>query len=378
MNAAAQGSFLFGMGIFVVFSGQPAHAAEGPLLVVVEAPPALDADAAEIRRAIGTELHVRTIAPMSTPAEVPSRALVVALDRDRIAMSLRAGDGAPISRVIPAPAEPAARLRAIAWLAGNLARDQVTPIIAAVENAPSVPTATDPPPPSASPDTDDAASPRSSLEPPRFEVPAATVTAHVDPERARPASWTIGASSGPAISVYETVHTLRQSIFGSWPANSIGQVFDDTATIWRIEARHHTKGSRLFDGLALEGSTGFQTEPVIFGAMGFVGSALHLGRWSLEGSLGAGIEVSKRLDVLLMTTSNGTYGYVTSVTTHNLLRPGLFAAVGLGVSHAVFESFDLVLALDAHLSSIDESDGYLAATARSPLPPLTCSRAHIK
>ena len=53
MNAVLKGSCLVGMGIFVMFSGQPAHAAEGPLLVVVEAPPALDADAAEIRRAIG-------------------------------------------------------------------------------------------------------------------------------------------------------------------------------------------------------------------------------------------------------------------------------------------------------------------------------------
>ena len=52
-------------------------------------------------------------------------------------MSLRTGDGAPISRVIRLRAEPAARLRAIAWLAGNLARDQVTPIIAEGENAPT-------------------------------------------------------------------------------------------------------------------------------------------------------------------------------------------------------------------------------------------------
>lgn len=172
---------------------------------------------------------------------------------------------------------------------------------------------------------------------------------------------TIGAASGPAISMYQTVHTLRQSIFGSWAANSIGQVFDDTATVWRIEARHHTNGSRWFDGLTLEGSTGFELEPVIVGASGLVGSALHLGRWSLEGSLGAGIEVSKRLDVSLLSTRNENGGFSTSVTTQNLFRAGLFAAVDFGVSHPIFESFDLLLALDAHLSTIDENDGYLAA-----------------
>ncbi len=130
MNAVLKGSCLVGMGMFVVLSRRPARAAEGPLLVVVEAPPALDADAAEIRRAIGTELRSQTIAPMKRGGEPPERALIVAFDRDRIAMSLRTNDGAPIVRDIPAPADPTARLRAIAWLAGNLARDQVTPLVA--------------------------------------------------------------------------------------------------------------------------------------------------------------------------------------------------------------------------------------------------------
>ncbi|HTB60275.1 MAG TPA: hypothetical protein VLC06_20535, partial [Polyangia bacterium] len=219
MNAALKGSCLVGMGAFVVLWGRPAQAAEGPLLVVVEAPPALDADAAEIRRAIGTELRSQTSAPMKTTGEPTGRALIVALDRDRIAMSLRTGDGAPVGRVIPAPAEHAARLRAIAWLAGNLARDQVTPILAEGENAPSAPTPIEPLLPSANPGTDAAApapATGSLIEPPRFEVPAAMVTAHVDPERAHQSSWTIGAATGPAISTYGLGHALRQSIFGSW------------------------------------------------------------------------------------------------------------------------------------------------------------------
>ena len=139
MNARLKGACLVAAVIFAALSERPAHAAEGPLLVVVEAPPALDADAAEIRRAIGTELHAHTIAPMSTPAEAPGRALIVALDGDRIAISLRANDGTSVTRVIHAPAEHAARLRAIAWLAGNLARDQVSPILAEAPAEPSAP-----------------------------------------------------------------------------------------------------------------------------------------------------------------------------------------------------------------------------------------------
>ncbi len=343
--------------------GRPAQAAEGPLLVVVEAPPALDADAAEIRRAIGTELRSQTSAPMKTTGEPAGRALIVALDRERIAMSLRSGDGAPIGRVIPAPADHAARLRAIAWLAGNLARDQVTPILAEGENAPSAPKPIEPLAPSASPGTDAAATaPESSIEPPRFEVPAATVTTHVDPERAHRSSWTIGAATGPAISTYGLGHALRQSIFGSWNlGNSLYGVFNDYGTIWRIEARHRAADSKLFTGFALEGSTGGGDQDEIFGGMAFAGSALHLGRWNLEGSLGLGIDLGERTRTVGTINTFMSGSEVTTVVQDTSLRPSLFAAGGLAVSHPIFESVDLFLALDAHVSTTDEYDGYLAS-----------------
>ena len=66
--------------------------AERPLLVVVEAPPALDVDAAEVRRAVGTELRCQAVAPLKTAGDPPERALIVALDRERITLSLRTGD----------------------------------------------------------------------------------------------------------------------------------------------------------------------------------------------------------------------------------------------------------------------------------------------
>ncbi|HEY4187672.1 MAG TPA: hypothetical protein VGP07_21520 [Polyangia bacterium] len=217
MNVPAKGACLIGLGVFLALVARPACAADRPLLVVVEAPPALEVDAAEIRRAIGAELRSVMVAPMRTSAQAPERALIVALDRERIAMSLRVGDATPVTRSIPSPSEHAARLHAIAWLAGNLARDQVSPLFAEV--------ASEPLPPPAGPGTDGAAphSPlRPTLEPPRFEAPAATVTAHVEREPARPATWTLGVATGPAVSLYQTGHTLRQSTFGSWPANVCG------------------------------------------------------------------------------------------------------------------------------------------------------------
>jgi hypothetical protein len=366
-------TYLLGLGIgsviLVACPGRSARAADGPLLVAVEAPPALDADAAEIRRAIGTELHSRTVAPMKAPTEASGRALIIALDRDRIAMSLRTSDAAPVVRVIPAPSERAARLRAIAWLAGNLARDQVSPIIAEAAEAtpaavlqppsPAETLAPTPPPPSSSGTNTAMAPPAAAepIEPPAFESTAATVTTH--PERApeRQSSWTVGVAAGPAISTYETAHSLRQSIFGAWSAGSaFSQVSNNSQTVWRVEVQHHGDGSRSFTGLALEGSSG-GIESEVLGAMAFAGSALQLGGFSLKGYVGAGIDAVEGFQETVSFSSSS--GAMSTSTTG--LAPGLYAAGNVAVSHPIFESIDLVLSLDAHLSVTDENDGYIAS-----------------
>ncbi len=367
MKTPAKGSCLLGLVVLVGLVG-PLRAAERPLLVVVEAPPALDVDAAEVRRAIGIELRCETVAPTKTPGDPPERALIVALDRNRITVSLRAGDLAPVTRSIPTPPEPAARLRAIVWLAGNLARDQVSPIVAASVNAPGLPPIPDLPQPAPSPSGDSPTSPASAppIEPPPFETTETTLTSHFNPATTRRSPWTIGVAAGPAIGTYDLAHSLRQSIFGSWNASSVGDVFSHTTTTWRVELRHRTDGSRLFTGLVVEGATasdnldyGNGTE--ILGAAGLVGSTLQFGRWSLEASFGAGVDLDQQMTAVFTITMSSTNGNTTSLSQASETRPGLFAAGTVAVSHPVFESVDAVLSLNAHVSIIDEYDGYLAA-----------------
>jgi hypothetical protein len=368
MNRPLIWLLLGGLGICAASLERPAHAAQRPLLVVVEAPAALDADAAEIRRAIGTELGCETVAPTKTTADPPERALIVALDRDQITMSLRAGDAAPVTRSIPTPPERAARLRVIVWLAGNLARDQVSPIVAELVTVPALrPTSEALPAIQPSHGADDATSPppSPSIEPPPFETTSTTVTTHLNPAPAHRSPWTIGAAAGPAVSTYDLAHSLRQSIFGSWSASSVGDVFSHTGTTWRVELRHQTEGSRLFTGLVLEGaaasdSPGLGTGDSL-GAGGVVGSSLQLGRWSLEASFGAGVDLHQQTVEVVVTMMSSTNGFTSSSSQESAMRAGLCAGGTVAVSHPVFESVDAVLSLNAHVSIIDEYDGYLAA-----------------
>jgi hypothetical protein len=359
MKKPAKRSCLLGLIVLVGFGARPVRAADRPLLVVVEAPAAVDADAAEIRRVIGTELRSETVAPMKTQADPPERALIVALDGDRIAMSLRTSDAAPVVRSIPSPPEHAARLRAIAWLAGNLARDQVTPILAdarpdisPLAMMPALPAPTDavsavPPPAPA----------HAATEPPPL-APTETITTRPETRPAGPRHWSIGIADGPMTNSF-----LCSSTASSFPAFCApGAVF---GTAWRLELQRRPNGSGFFWGAAVEGTEGSQFAPQFVGASAFVGSSKRLGRWTLESSAGAGLELSSSLETTVTSNHSSMNGFVSTITTdygNGTGRPGLSADGAIAAVHPIWDALDVVCRLGAHLSTVNFSDWYLSGT----------------
>ena len=339
-----------------------ARADEGPLLVVVEAPPALDADAAEIRRAIGTELHAPAYAPMKTTGEPAARALIVALDRDRIAMSLRSGAGAPIGRVIAAPSEHAARLRAIAWLAGNLARDQVTPIVAETPvDMPSLVTiskanptfpATEPPP---------IAGLAPSPATPRLTSDLPTIWTQAENPRGSAAHfWTLGAADGPTTNFPICKPSRIGPGWGRWPAPCAP--LSRFGTAWRLEGQRRSGSERFFQGAAVEGTAGNDFSPQLIGSSVFVGSSRGHGKWTFESTVGAGLELSYVFTSTVGATVSSTQGLTSSVTTSQSLRPALYADAAIALAHPISESLDAVLRVGGHMSTDALSNWFLSIT----------------
>jgi len=352
MNAAAKGSCLLGMGIFVVLSGQPARAAEGPLLVVVEAPPALDADAAEIRRAIGVELRSQTIAPMQRGAEPPGRALIVAFDRDRIAMSLRTNDATPIVRDIPAPTDRAARLRAIAWLAGNLARDQVTPIVADTPTE-ITPLATIP-----------SIAPGPATEPPPLPPPTAAPTAVAPAAPVTPtAAETVITTGGIAPSENLNGPSHWSITFADGPTANIAKEQNRriAGTAWHLDVQRRSEKNGFLLGAALSGTNG-DFAPEGIGMLVFVGSASRRGRWSFEATAGAGVELGVVPVTSVTATHSSANGFESTATQADAVRPGLLADAGVAVAHPLWRSVDAIVRLGAHLSTISLDDSFLTTT----------------
>ena len=364
MNRPGKGC-LIGLGVLVALVGRPARGADGPLLVVVEAPPALDADAAEIRRAIGAELRSETVAPMKTSAAAPGRALIVALDRERIAMSLRTSDAAPIARSIPAPSEHAARLRAIAWLAGNLARDQVSPIVAETPiEMPSLATL----PPTAIPSTTvepsaQVSGPYPATEPPPVGDATNVISAHPRDERPSGAPrWSVGVAYGPTtyFPVVNIAQPGKPNLAVKDPFNS-GFWTGLAGSAWRVELERRTKQDGYFFGASLEGTAG-DFAPQLIGATVFAGSAKHLGRWSFEPTVGAGLELAEVMEVSSSLTQSSTSDLTTTITESNAVRPALCADGAIAVEHPVSDSFDATFRLGLHTTTAQFDNWFFSAT----------------
>jgi hypothetical protein len=336
----------------VWLTAAPALGAEGPLLVVVEAPPELSVDASEVRRAIGTELHDATVAPDKLVSETSDRALVVSVDRERITMSLRDSLTGPVTRAIPAPGEREARVHAIAWLAGNLVRDQVTGIVA--ETVAPAPAPASTPVVAAGPPVPAPAAAPLATEPPPYQPPPALVLATA--AEPPPPRWFVSLEAGPVLGVYNLVAP------GDGTRNSPYNPAPQLATLWRLELRRFSSDHRFLLGVSAEGTTGYYS-PEAFGAAGFGGWSRHKGSWQMEATLGLGLDFGPRQDAAVTTSiQSSTQGLETSRTVvSGGLAGGVYGVAAAAISHPVGESTNLFLRLGAHLSAVETDDLFIWA-----------------
>ena len=320
-----------------------------PLVVVVEAPAGLGVDGAKVRRLIGAELGRAALAPGEAGADAVSTQVIVSLDDDDLRLSLREVTGAPLSRTVPTPTTRAGRLQAIAWLAGNLARDQIGPIVTQPPNPTSTPDPAPTPAPEPLPTTPAAWSPPA----PASAAPVEELTAAADRTSEPPTKrWAITLAAGPTTT---GAHILGVDRGGS------GQT--PYSATYQLELAHDRGAPGGFVwGLALELSPMGTAESVqhATGAAGFFGARADRRWWFAEATVGAGLE-AVRVRVQERTITTDASGTADSTTVSSELLPGpyLRGVAGLGVR--VTGSLDLMARVALHVGEDSFSD-FLAAT----------------
>jgi hypothetical protein len=356
---------LAGAIMIAIGAARVARAADDPLLVVVETQPGLGVDAADVRRRIAGELGAQVVSPNDPAATRASQVLIVALDEHDIHISMRSGASARVSRTIPDVAERAARLRAVTWLAGNLARDQVGPLLPNLALAPTRK-------PAAAPVTTAATPTTATPTPPAVAAPPAMAVPSVRPEPAPTADAAIAT---------QVDHDSDASVGPRWAITaSGGATFTDTCiqvgsptmftctaryssfaygSTYQLEVLHKIRDEGMMIGAALDAGP----DPHLVGLAGLIGTRRPWGHWYLEATLGAGIE-AERLNVATSTVVSSSQTGVSSETTvGEQVQPALYVRATGSIGIPINRSFDFLASLNAHLASSGLATDFIGATA---------------
>jgi len=320
----------------VLLTGR-ARAADAPLLVAVEVAPGVDVSPADVRQAVASELGTLVVGSREPDAAVASGVLVVGLDARELRMSLRAGIAPPVSRTITMPPDRPGRLRSIGWLAGNLVRDQVGPLVA-------------------TPHAEPASAPRPATEPPALAEPSPTRAGEAEAvvaSRARGgdaahSTWAITAAGGP---------TGQASI-----TNVDSPAWFGTGMVYHIEASHQATPESFILGVALEaGPDSDQGTPHFLGVAPFIGSGWHGRLWFIEGTLGLGLEALIGRVKTLTASNNSSTGTWTETDVSFKPVPGLYARLQGTGGLRVSRRFDVMAQVGAHLSPSGLFGSYLSS-----------------
>jgi hypothetical protein len=359
-----------------------------PLLVLVETAAAGSCDARDVRRAISAELDA-PVAALSDPAarEAPY-ALLVALEARQVSMSLRGGANREVSRRIPLPADPAAQLRAVAWLAGNLARDQVAqlaptsapPLLAGSNPGGASSTAAPAAAPAPAPAGVGAVPPGLPVAAPvRADSPAATEPPPVSPTAVIGDASGTGAPSDPSKPSGETTPIVDRaagpagrttdgpwmvSAAAGWTATYADTLDHLKATPtsnesgWQLELQHVASQRMPLWGAALDASPSH-----VFGLAAFAGSTWRHRHWFLEGTAGVGFEVQRMRVTTGTVTNDSRLGLVATSETTWSFMPNLYARGVLGAGFPLSGSVDLLARASLHLATSGLEGSFVAATA---------------
>jgi hypothetical protein len=257
-------------------------------------------------------------------------------------------------------------LRAVAWLAGNLARDQVGPLLPNLASASAPRPGADPAPPAtraiAATRSPASADPPALVPPPIGSEPARTsedaLSIYVKPrETDVHTRWWITASGGATLSDY----CLQ---LGSHPAVTCGPTAGaaspfTSGSSYQLEVLHKSVDEGTIVGAALD--TG--PNPHLVGLAGLIGTRRPWGRWYLEATLGAGIE-AERLNVATTTIVNSSAtGITENVSVSAQVEPALYARATGSVGIPINRSLDLVARLTVHLASSGGATDFIGASA---------------
>jgi hypothetical protein len=156
--------------------------------------------------------------------------------------------------------------------------------------------------------------------------------------------WSVVGAAGPVIV------GLASPSAGIWPP-AIGL----TSTAWQVDLQRRRPNERFVAGVTLEGTydhAGGGAGQQLLGVDAFIGNDWHHRHWSLEATIGAGVEAAQ----IYYEDNYGAFSY------HVSYELGLYAQGTLAAAVPVSNDVDILLRLGVHVTAAHDEDWFAAST----------------
>jgi hypothetical protein len=181
--------------------------------------------------------------------------------------------------------------------------------------------------------------------------PGTTIAARVE-ERVStdPIEWSVSGAIGPVLTSVDSPSS------GVWPLS-----FGTSSTAWQLELQRRRTGEQFVLGVTFEGTydhAGNGSGQQLFGTNVFVGSDWRHRHFTLEATIGAGLEAAQ-----IRQQYNVSYGSAgTGFVYYPSYQLGLYAQGALAAAVPLTRSIEVLIRVGVHITSSHDEDWFATST----------------
>ncbi len=161
--------------------------------------------------------------------------------------------------------------------------------------------------------------------------------------------WSVSGAAGPVIVGLATPSA------GVWPPS-----FGLTSTAWQVDLQRRRTDERFVAGVTLEGTYDHDAKGAgqqLLGVNAFIGTGWRHPHWTLETTIGAGLEAAQMFQVNVVSSY-----YAMAAFSHPSYELGLYAQGTLAAAVPLSNAIEILVRLGVHLTGSHDEDWFAAST----------------
>jgi hypothetical protein len=185
------------------------------------------------------------------------------------------------------------------------------------------------------------------------EMPLVVETKAPAASTADSVEWSLSGAAGPVLA------GITRPSAGVWPLS-----FGLLSTAWQLDLQRRRKNEQFVAGVSLEGTYDHEAGGAgqqLLGADAFIGNDWRHRHWTLEATIGAGVEAAQVSQQDVVAYSNSNYN-VSGFVYHPSYQLGFYAQGALAAAVPLSSAVEVLIRLGVHLTGAHDEDWFAAST----------------